>query len=206
VDQHIVVVAVTGASGAPYAKRLIEALGQAGASLHLIVSPHGRQVLTDELSEQVAGEILAGRIGGDVTVHAHDDLASRLASGSFRTDGMVVCPCSSNTLAAIAAGLSDNLITRAAQVTLKERRRLILVPREMPVTLIDLENMLRASRAGAVICPASPGFYMRPSTIEQLLDFVAGRVLDLLGIAHPMETRWPGNPRQVRPGGWATVR
>ena len=118
------------------------------------------------------------------------NLSSRLASGSFLTGGMVVCPCSSNSLGAIASGVAGNLITRAAQVTLKEGRRLILVHREMPVTQIDIRNMLRVSQAGGIICPAAPGFYMRPRTVDDLVDFVVGKVLDLLGVDHTLDTRW----------------
>ncbi|MBN1488309.1 MAG: UbiX family flavin prenyltransferase, partial [Phycisphaerae bacterium] len=112
---------------------------------------------------------------------------------------MVICPCSSNTLGAIAAGLGDNLITRAAHVTLKERRRLILLHREMPLSEIDLENMLRISRAGGVICPAAPGFYMQPESVDDLVDFVVGRLLDLLHVPHNLNTRWTGQVPTIRP-------
>jgi 4-hydroxy-3-polyprenylbenzoate decarboxylase len=127
-------------------------------------------------------------------MYGYRDVGAVLASGSFLTDGMIICPCSSNTLGAVAAGLGDNLITRAAHVTLKEGRRLVLVPREMPVSAIDLRNMLRLSRAGAIICPASPGFYMNPQSIDDLVDFVAGRVLDLVNIPHNLQTRWAAPP------------
>ncbi len=200
-----IVVAVTGASGSPYAKRLIECLAAAEVKVHLIVSPHGRQVLFDELDGQAAQDITAGRAVRSMAIYECDDVGCKLASGSFHTDGMIVCPCSSNTLAGIAAGLGDNLITRAAQVTLKESRRLVLVPREMPITHIDIENMLRASQAGAIICPASPGFYMRPTTVEELVDFVVARALDLLRVSHTLNVRWAGKDRQVRSDGLAAV-
>ena len=156
-----IVVGVAGASGGIYAMRLIQRLAACGVRVHAIVSPYGRQVLGDELGvEKLSTHLLAGDHGRRITIHRFGNLSSRLASGSFLTDGMVVCPCSSNTLGAVASGLGDNLITRAAQVTLKERRRLVLVHREMPLTEIDIRNMLRISRAGGIICPAAPGFYM----------------------------------------------
>ena len=175
-----IVLAITGASGAVYARRLAECVLKAGAHLHLVASSHGRRVLADELDvRQFSAEALLG---------------ARLASGSFRTDGMVICPCSSNTLAAVAAGLADNLITRAALVTLKEARRLILVPREAPLNQIEIANLLRISQAGGVICPACPGFYLRPQSVADLVDFVVGRILDLLDLPHELRVRWePGS-------------
>ena len=125
-----------------------------------------------------------------LTIYPYRDVGARLGSGSFRTDGMIVCPCSSNTLASVAAGLADNLLNRAAAVTLKERRRLILVPREMPMSRIDLLNALRASEGGAIICPASPGFYMLPKSVDDLVDFVVGKLLDLIDVPHTLNTRW----------------
>jgi flavin prenyltransferase len=189
-----IVLAITGASGAPYARRLAQCIVEADAHLHLIISPHGRRLLAEELDVQRATiEGLLGRPAPNATLYPYQDIGVRLASGSFFTDGMVVCPCSSNTLGAIASGLGDNLITRAAAVTLKEGRRLVLAPREMPVSAIELENMLRLSRAGATICPASPGFYLRPREVGDLIDFVAGKVLDLLSVPHGLKTRWePG--------------
>jgi 4-hydroxy-3-polyprenylbenzoate decarboxylase len=144
---------------------------------------------------------LAGTTTSRLFLYDVNDLGSRLASGTFRTDGMVICPCSSNTLGAIAAGLADTCITRAAAVHLKERRKLILVHREMPVSRIDLENMLRVDAAGGIICPAAPGFYGRPASVDDLVDFVAGKVLDLLGIDHDLLPRWqpiePDGRREV---------
>ncbi|MEW6198615.1 MAG: flavin prenyltransferase UbiX [Planctomycetota bacterium] len=190
-----IILAITGASGAVYARRLVECVLRAGAHLHLIASPHGRRVLADELGlRKLSLEELIGRSAAEVTLHAYADIGAVIASGSFRTDGMVICPCSSNTLAAVAAGLADNLITRAALVTLKEARRLVLVPREMPLGQIELANMLRVSQAGGVICPACPGFYLRPQSIDDLVDFVVGRVLDLLSLPHDLRIRWKPDP------------
>ncbi len=186
-----IIVGVTGASGAVYATRLIACLCDGGAHVHLIVTPYGRRLLKDELDiEDVSARAILGRENAPVTIHPYHDVGARIASGSFLTDGMIVCPCSGNTLASIAAGLSDNVLDRAAAVTLKEARRLILVPREMPMSTIELENALRLSRAGAIICPASPGFYMRPQSIDDLVDFVVGKLLDLVGVPHRLKTRW----------------
>lgn len=186
-----IIVGVSGASGAPYARRLIACLADAGAMVHLVVTPFGRRLFADELAiSPVTVEALLGRPSDRVVMHNYNDLGSRLASGSFRTRGMVICPCSSNTLGAIAAGLGENLLSRAAQVTLKERRRLLLVYREMPMSLIDLQNAQRLTEAGAVFCPASPGFYMLPQHIDDLVDFVVGKVLDLLGFEHQLDVRW----------------
>lgn len=185
------VLAITGASGALYARRLAQCIVQAEAHLHLVVSQLGRRLLADELDiTRLTVENLLGFQARNVTLYNFQDVGAPLASGSFLTHGMVICPCSSHTLAAVAAGTGDNLITRAAAVTLKEARRLIVVPREAPVSQIELENMLRISRAGGIICPASPGFYLRPKTLDDLADFVAGRVLDLLGISHTLPIRW----------------
>lgn len=190
-DGKQIIVGVTGASGAIYARRLIECLSDAGATVHLIVTPNGKRLLSDELGlAEVSVRTLLGRDCDRVIIHPYRDVGSVIGSGSFRTNGMIVCPCSGNTLAAIAAGLAGNLLDRAAAVTLKEGRRLILVPREMPLSRIELQNALRLSEAGAIICPASPGFYMLPTTIEDLVDFVVGKLLDLLDIAHQLNNRW----------------
>lgn len=189
------VLAITGASGAAYARRLIQCLVEYDLHLHLVISPPAREVIADELCIRKATvEALAGRPAENVTLYNYRNVGAKIASGSFLTHGMVVCPCSSHTLAAIANGLGDNLITRAAMVTLKESRRLILVPREMPLSAIELENMLKLSRSGVVICPASPGFYMQPKSVDELVDFVVGRVLDLLTLPHDLRTRW--NPAE----------
>ena len=142
-----------------------------------------------ELAEALVGEQAAASL----TIHSHQDVGALPASGSFLTDGMIICPCSSNTLGQIAAGTGSNLITRAAAVHLKEGRRLVLVTREMPISQIEIHNMLRVSQAGATICPASPGFYMRPRTIDDLTDFVAGKLCDLLRVEHTLKTRWQGS-------------
>jgi len=194
------VLAITGASGAAYARRLARSIVAAGHHLHLVVSPHGRQLLADELGLPTADPAaLIGKDTDRVTLYAHRDLAARISSGSFRTDGMAICPCSSNSLNAIAAGLGENLVHRAAHVTLKEGRRLVLVYREMPASQIDLNNMLRLSRAGAIICPACPGFYLQPRSVDDLVDFVVGKVLDLLDVEHQLNTRWTGRDSRSAP-------
>ena len=190
VDKKIVV-GVTGASGALYATRLIANLVKAHVETHVVVSQWGKRLLRDELDiTTINAESLSGQPTDRLTIHPHSDVGGILASGSFITDGMVICPCSSNTLGEIAGGIGDSLIARAAAVTLKESRRLILVPRETPTSLIDLRNMLRLSEAGAIICPANPGFYMKPQRIEDLVDFIVGKLLDLLQVPHELNTRW----------------
>ncbi|NLE59453.1 MAG: UbiX family flavin prenyltransferase [Planctomycetes bacterium] len=199
-DGREIILAITGASGGRYALRLLDCLEKAGAQTHLIVSPNGRRLLADECdihSFQAAS--LLGRACERVGIHDYEDIGGLLASGSHRTDGMVICPCSSNTLGSVASGLADNLIGRAASVTLKEGRRLVIVHREMPVNGVDLENMLRLQRAGAIICPASPGFYLRPKTVDDLIDFVVGRVLDLLAIPHSLNVCWQRGQETASP-------
>lgn len=188
-----IVMAITGASGAPYARRVAQGILQAEDHLHLVVSPAGRQLLADELGiRKLSVETLIGKSAPNATLYAYRDIGAKIASGSFLTDGMVICPCSSNTLGAVAAGIGDSLVTRAAAVTLKEARRLVIVSREMPVSQIEIANMLRLSQAGAIICPASPGFYLLPKSVDDLVDFVAGKTLDLLGVPHDLNTRWTG--------------
>ncbi len=185
------VVAVTGASGGAYAVRLLDCLEAAGRTVHLVASPMGQRLLLEECGiRSLEPAALFGRTSDRLVVHRYADVGSSLASGSFLTAGMVICPCSSNTLGAVASGLGDNLIARAAQVTLKEVRKLVLVHREMPLSGIDLENMLKLQRAGAIICPANPGFYLNPQSVQDLIDFVVGRVLDLLGVAHTLRIRY----------------
>ena len=185
-------VGISGASGAPYARRAIELLLGSQIEVHLVVSPPGQRLLHDELGmEGVNLEALAGQ--GDpagIVLHNHRDIGAVLASGSFRHDGMVIIPCSSNSLSAVANGTQQNLLHRAAQVTLKERRPLVLVHREMPISLVDIRNMAAAAEAGAIICPPNPGFYMLPESIDDLVDFVVGRVLDLLNVKHELAVRW----------------
>jgi 4-hydroxy-3-polyprenylbenzoate decarboxylase len=179
-----IVTAITGASGALYAQRFIQGLVAAGVNVHLVISPLGRRLLHDELGmETVDLTAMAGTEQHSVTLYNYNDVGSKLASGSFLHQGMVIVPCSSNTLAEVACGLSDNLISRAAAVTLKERRRLILVHREI-------------TDAGVIIAPANPGFYLNPTTIDEIADFVAGKLMDLLGVAHSLETRWDPKSRR----------
>lgn len=181
-----IVVGITGASGAIYGRRLCQVLVAGGARVHLVISPHGRMLLQSELElTEVTAETLVGpAVAASLIIHDHADLHDPLASGSTLTDGMAICPCSSNTLAAVAAGLADNLLTRAAHVHLKQRRKLVLVTRESPVSSIELENQLRLAHAGAVIAPASPGFYCRPETIDDLADFMVARICECLGLSH----------------------
>ncbi len=196
-----IILAITGASGAAYARGLARIALAAGCRLHVIVSPHGLDLLRRELGvarlsvEAILGAGASPARRGNLTIHDYHDLADCLASGSTATDGMAVCPCSSNTLAAVAAGLADNLIARAAHVHLKERRRLVLVTREMPVSAIELANQLRLARAGAIIAPASPGFYLNPRRLEDLVQFVAARAADCLGIGHNHEVWRAGAAR-----------
>jgi len=193
-----IVTAITGASGALYAQRFIQGLVAAGVNVHLVVSPLGRRLLHDELGmEQVDPAVLAGTPDHTITLYNYNDVGSKLASGSFLHDGMVIVPCSSNTLAKVAHGLGDDLISRAAAVTLKERRRLIVVHREMPLSPIDVNNYKTLSDAGVILCPANPGFYLNPTTVGEVIDFVAGKLLDLVGVRHTMDTRW--DPKNVRP-------
>src|SRR5437868_11449172 len=161
-----IVTAITGASGAAYAQRFIQGLVAAGVKTHLVVSPLGRRLLYDELGmETIDLPSLAGTADHGITLYNYNDVGSRLASGSFLHDGMVVVPCSSNTLAEVAHGLGGNLISRAAAVTLKERRKLIIVHREMPLSPIDVGNYKTLSDAGVVLCPANPGFYLNPTSV-----------------------------------------
>lgn len=193
-----IVTAITGASGALYAQRFIQGLVAAGVNTHLVVSPLGRRLLHDELGmETVDLEALAGAANHGVILYNYNDVGAKLASGSFLHDGMVVVPCSSNTLAEVAHGLGDNLISRAAAVTLKERRKLVLVHREMPLSPIDVNNYKTLSDAGVILCPANPGFYLNPATVGEVVDFVAGKLLDLVGVKHALDTRW--DPKLVRP-------
>jgi 4-hydroxy-3-polyprenylbenzoate decarboxylase len=186
-----IVTAITGASGALYALRFIQGLVAANVNVHLVVSPLGRRLLHDELGmEGVNVETLAGTRDHTVTLYNYNDVGSRLASGSFLHDGMVIVPCSSNTLAECAHGLGDNLISRAAAVTLKERRKLIIVHREMPLSPIDITNYKLLTDAGAILAPANPGYYLNPTTVGEVVDFVAGKLLDLLGVPHQFVPRY----------------
>lgn len=199
-----IVFAITGASGAPYAVRLLEQLIVAKRRVQLIISSHGLRLLQTESGIASPGELRerVGSTGWDanVTVFDDDDRGAAPASGSALNSGMVICPCSMGTLSAIAVGASRSLVERAADVALKERRPLLLVPRESPLSAIHLENMLRLTRAGAVVLPAAPGFYHRPTSIDELVDFVVARILDHLGVEHSLAGRWGDDhkPRRQR--------
>lgn len=218
-----IVVAITGASGAVYAVRLLEVLLSSGHTVHTTISPAAAQVLETELGiridlknfeighllpnpNDVLDESMSAGLQkdamssaifsdsaihkGNLTYHHYHDFTAGIASGSFLTKGMVVCPCSMGTLGGLANGMSANLIHRAADVHLKERRKLVLVPRETPLGSIQLENMKKLADAGAVILPAMPGFYHNPVTIHDLVDFVVGRICDHLEIDHTLSKRW----------------
>lgn len=186
-----IVTAITGASGALYAQRFIQGLCAAGVRTHLVVSPLGRRLLHDELGmETVDLSALAGTSEHSITLYNYNDVGCKLASGSFLHDGMVIVPCSSNTLAEVAHGIGDNLIARSAAVALKERRRLILAHREMPLSSIDVNNYKVLTDAGVIIAPTNPGFYLNPTTVLDVVDFVAGKLLDLVGVSHSFDTRW----------------
>jgi flavin prenyltransferase len=190
-----VFVGITGASGAPYAARLLEALVGAGCEVGVSASASGVEVLATELygDPSLARSEVLGRFVGDadgVTVHEPDDYRAPYASGSAQVDGYVVCPCSMATVGTIAAGAMDNLIHRAASVALKEGRRLVLMPRETPLSTIHLDTLLRVRTAGAVILFLAPGFYHQPRTIDNLVDFVVARCLDQLGIENSLTNRW----------------
>lgn len=180
-----IVVGITGASGSVYGLRLIEVLRKAGHEVHAVVTDSGWKVLDYECG--VSRETFARRV--DV-LYDNDNVGAAIASGSFRTDAMVVVPCSMKTAAGIAHGVSDNLLTRAADVALKENRPLLLVPRETPMHAIHLENLLQLARTGARIIPACPGFYHRPQILEDLIDMMVGKVCDQLGIEHALFERW----------------
>jgi len=195
------VIGVTGASGAIYAVRTIAALLEQGARLEIVASDFGRRLLRDELGEEAAidrlGDYLASRYGagvkaGSFVVHSNRDLGATIASGSHDAHGMAIVPCSMKTLAGVAHGLSRNLIERAADVMLKERRPLVVVPRETPMSLPQLKNMVLCAEAGAMILPAMPAFYQGPKTIDDLADFMAGKILSALGFEHSLYPAWTG--------------
>jgi 4-hydroxy-3-polyprenylbenzoate decarboxylase len=194
-----IALALTGASGMPYGLRTLECLVEAGAQVYLLYSQAAHVGAKQELdlvipprapdAERMFSERYRAK-PGQLRVFSREDWFAPVASGSNPADAMAICPCSMGTVAAVAAGLADSLIERAADVMLKEGRKLVLVPREAPFSTLHLENMLRLSRAGAIILPASPGFYHHPKTVEQLVDFVVARVLDQMGIAHGLMKRW----------------
>lgn len=197
-----IVVGLTGASGAPYGVRLIETALKAGRTVHLTISPAAVEVMDKELARTVdlresgfdarilLGEAANGLDLSRLKYHHFRNFQAGIASGSFLTSGMAVCPCSMGTIAAVAHGISENLIHRAADVHLKERRKLVLVPRETPLGLIQLRNLTAAAEAGAVILPAMPAFYTNPKSIDDMVNFIVGRVCDQLGIEHTLLKRW----------------
>lgn len=196
------IVGITGASGSIYAKKVIEHLLMHGHHVYICITPAGKMVADSELNWQIRSEkaqvdverYLINIFKENERLHCYDvrAIGEAIASGSFGIDGMIVVPCSMGTLSAICHGSSDNLLERAADVCLKERRRLVLVPREAPYNRIHLENMLKLSKCGAVIMPASPGFYLNPGSLEELVDFFAVRLLDQLGIKTDTKDRWTG--------------
>jgi 4-hydroxy-3-polyprenylbenzoate decarboxylase len=196
-----IALAVTGASGAIYATRTIAALMERGCHLELVISDYGRRLLRDELGETAAVDklldYLASAYGpgvhnGTYTIHSNKDLGAKIASGSQDCAAMVIVPCSMKTLAGVAHGLSRNLVERAADVMLKERRPLIIVPRETPMSLPQLRNMVLCAEAGAMIMPAMPAFYQMPKTLDDLADFMTGKILGALGYRHELYPSWKG--------------
>jgi len=197
---HPICVGITGASGAVYAVRLLEVLAASGREVHLSISPSGRDVIRQELDLEIdlsrfrLEELVPalGECDKAARIHyfAYQDFMAPMASGSFLSDGMVICPCSGSTLSAVAGGASNNLIQRAAEVHLKERRCLVLVPRETPLSLPHIENMRTATLAGAVVLPASPGWYHGANSTADLVDFVVARICDQLGVEHSLTKRW----------------
>ena len=201
-QQRPIILAMTGASGAAYGLRLLECLLKAEQTVYLVVSKAAQLVFATETELAIPAQPKEMQAwlsrhfntpAERLTVFAREDWMSPVASGSHRARAMVVCPCTTGTLAAIAQGSSDNLIERAADVMIKEQRQLILVPRETPFSAIHLENMLKLSRLGVTILPANPGFYYKPSTIDDIIDFIVARLLDQLGIEHKLTPRW-GEP------------
>ncbi|MFI5209793.1 MAG: UbiX family flavin prenyltransferase [Gemmatimonadales bacterium] len=190
-----VTLAISGASGAPYGVRLLEVLARHRVPLWLIVTSHGWRLLDHEcgVADLAALQSATGGDWSSVTVFPDDDRGARPASGSARSAGMVICPCSMATVAGIAHGNSRSLVERAADVCLKERRKLILVPRETPLSLIHLRNLTAVTEAGAVVLPAAPGFYHKPTEISQLVDFVVQRIVDQLGLEIEITRRWSGD-------------
>lgn len=199
--RRTIAIAITGASGALYAARTMAALLERGCHLELVVSDYGRRLLRDELGEEAAverlGAFLESKYGSDVTrgsfeLHSNRDLGAAIASGSHHCDSMAIVPCSMKTLAGVAHGLSRNLVERAADVMLKERRTLVVVPRETPMSLPQLRNLALCAEAGAMILPAMPAFYQMPKTIDDLADFMAGKILSALGFTHELYPAWKG--------------
>ena len=196
-----IAIAVTGASGAIYATRTLAALLARGVHVELVISDYGRRLLFDELGERASIErllpFLIEKYGPDVEkgtieLHSNKDLGATIASGSHGCRGMAIVPCSMKTLAAVAHGLSRNLVERAADVMLKERRPLVIVPRETPMSLMQLRNMVTCAEAGGIVLPAMPAFYQMPRTLDDLADFMAGKILSALGFEHELYPAWTG--------------
>ena len=189
-----VVIGITGASGAPYTVRFLELMARQGVELHVSASALGRRLLFEEqgirhyTAEALVGPELADRL----VIHSDNDFGAVISSGSFQHDGMVILPCSSNTLNSIAAGITSTLVQRAAMVCIKERRKLLIAHRESPLSPIDIESMASLTRAGATIVPLAPGFYMMPKRVEDLIDFMVARLMDQLGYSHGLDVRWKG--------------
>jgi flavin prenyltransferase len=200
-SKRSIAIAVTGASGAVYATRTIAALLEQGCHLELVISEYGRRLLRDELGDAASAdklvEFLAAKYGesvrnGTFTLYSNRDLGAKIASGSQDCEAMAVVPCSMKTLAGIAHGLSRNLVERAADVMLKERRPLVIVPRETPMSLPQLRNMVLCAEAGAMVMPAMPAFYQMPKTLDDIADFMAGKILAALGFSHRLYPSWEG--------------
>ncbi len=196
-----ITIAITGASGALYATRTLAALLEQGQHVELVISDYGRRLLHDELGEKASLDrlmpFLVGKYGaqveaGTLKIHSNRDLGATIASGSHGCRGMAIVPCSMKTLAAVAHGLSRNLVERAADVMLKERRPLVIVPRETPMSLMQLRNMVLCAEAGAIMLPAMPAFYQMPQTLDHLADFMAGKILSALGFEHDLYPMWTG--------------
>ncbi len=199
--RRTVAIAITGASGALYATRTLAALLEQGVHVELVVSDYGRRLLRDELGDAAAFDRLlpyliatygSGVSAGALTVHSNRDLGATIASGSHGCAGMAIVPCSMKTLAGVAHGLSRNLVERAADVMLKERRPLVIVPRETPMSLMQLKNMVLCAEAGAIVMPAMPAFYQLPQSLDHLADFMAGKILGALGFDHDLYPPWTG--------------
>lgn len=185
------VVGITGASGSIYAIRLLEELLKRGNEIHLVCSKNGDKVLEYETGYNlITLKEKFNEFDGNITIHDNENLFAPIASGSFKTEGMIILPCSMATLGEIALGVSKNLLGRAADVCIKEKRKLIVVPRETPLSTIHLRNMLSLSELGTTILPAMPGFYQRPQSMEELIDFVVGKILDVLNIDNKLFTKW----------------
>ncbi len=201
-----VVVGITGASGTIYGIRLVQALLESGRDVHLVISEPARLVIKEEqglaLKSLISGECLAELFGTFPNAHlsafSHKDFTAPIASGSFPVEGMVIVPCSMGTLGAVASGMSQNLIHRAADCTLKEGRRLVIVPRETPLSAIHLENMLKLARLGVRVVPAMPAFYSGAQTLADMVDFQVGKILDQLDIPHALYPRWTGSQERAQ--------